>query len=127
MIGALASSSGAGLAASAVLGVLFMLDGRRSSGAGARARPPGSWGRRSRRTNGAHWAGRRDLQLLRGPADGARIAIGTARTGTLQRAVILRTEQSHSVAVIGPTQSGKTSGLAIPAILSWCGPVVASS
>jgi cytochrome P450 len=31
------------------------------------------------------------------------------------------------VAVIGPTQSGKTTGLAIPAILSWRGPVVACS
>jgi type IV secretion system protein VirD4 len=29
--------------------------------------------------------------------------------------------------VVGPTQSGKTSGLAIPAILEWEGPVVATS
>jgi cytochrome P450/type IV secretory pathway TraG/TraD family ATPase VirD4 len=53
--------------------------------------------------------------------------MGVARVGTLQRGVILQAERSQSVAVIGPTQSGKTSGLAVPAILSWHGPVVASS
>jgi type IV secretion system protein VirD4 len=37
------------------------------------------------------------------------------------------TEARHSVLVIGPTQSGKTSGLAIPAILEWQGPVLATS
>ncbi len=36
-------------------------------------------------------------------------------------------ERSHSVLVVGPTQSHKTSGLAIPAILGWRGPVVAVS
>lgn len=36
-------------------------------------------------------------------------------------------ERGHSVLVVGPTQSGKTSGLAIPAILEWDGPVVAAS
>ena len=29
--------------------------------------------------------------------------------------------------VLGPTQSGKTTGLAIPALLEWEGPVVATS
>ncbi len=37
------------------------------------------------------------------------------------------TEARHSVLVVGPTQSGKTSGLAVPAILEWDGPVVATS
>ena len=32
-----------------------------------------------------------------------------------------------SVVVVGPSQSGKTSGLAVPAILEWDGPVVAVS
>jgi len=36
-------------------------------------------------------------------------------------------EARHSVLVFGPTQSGKTTGLAIPAILEWPGPVVATS
>jgi type IV secretion system protein VirD4 len=40
---------------------------------------------------------------------------------------LVATESRHSVLVIGPTQSGKTSGLAIPAILEWAGPVVATS
>jgi len=29
--------------------------------------------------------------------------------------------------VVGPTQSGKTTGLAIPAILEWSGPLLATS
>jgi type IV secretion system protein VirD4 len=37
------------------------------------------------------------------------------------------TEKGQSLLVVGPTQSGKTSGLAIPAILDWVGPVVATS
>jgi type IV secretion system protein VirD4 len=36
-------------------------------------------------------------------------------------------EPAQSVIVFGPTQSHKTSGLAIPAILEWEGPVIASS
>jgi type IV secretion system protein VirD4 len=40
---------------------------------------------------------------------------------------LVATESRHSVLVIGPTQSGKTTGLAIPAILEWRGPVVATS
>ncbi|MGQ0618286.1 MAG: type IV secretory system conjugative DNA transfer family protein [Acidimicrobiia bacterium] len=36
-------------------------------------------------------------------------------------------ESRHSLLVFGPTQSGKTTGLAIPAILEWPGPVVATS
>ncbi|MGH9115480.1 MAG: type IV secretory system conjugative DNA transfer family protein, partial [Acidimicrobiales bacterium] len=37
------------------------------------------------------------------------------------------TEARHSVLVVGPTQSGKTTGLAVPALLEWEGPVVATS
>jgi type IV secretion system protein VirD4 len=37
------------------------------------------------------------------------------------------TEARHSVLVVGPTQSGKSSGLAIPALLEWSGPVIATS
>jgi type IV secretion system protein VirD4 len=40
---------------------------------------------------------------------------------------VLTAEPSQSVAVVGPTQSGKTSSLAVPAILGWDGPVVAAS
>jgi len=40
---------------------------------------------------------------------------------------LLAAEARHSVMVVGPTQSGKTSGLAIPAILEWSGPLLATS
>lgn len=39
----------------------------------------------------------------------------------------IATEPAHSLAVIGPTQSGKTTCLAVPAILEWEGPVLAAS
>jgi type IV secretion system protein VirD4 len=37
------------------------------------------------------------------------------------------TEARLSVLVLGPTQSGKTTALAIPALLEWDGPVIATS
>jgi type IV secretion system protein VirD4 len=40
---------------------------------------------------------------------------------------VLAAEPRQSVAIIGPTQSGKTSSLAVPAILGWDGPVLAAS
>lgn len=40
---------------------------------------------------------------------------------------LIATEARHSLLVLGPTQSGKTTGLAVPAILEWEGPVVATS
>ena len=36
-------------------------------------------------------------------------------------------EPAQSLVVVGPTQSGKTTSLAVPAILGWHGPVVAAS
>ena len=39
----------------------------------------------------------------------------------------LAAETAQSLVVIGPTQSGKTTSLAVPAILGWRGPVVAAS
>jgi type IV secretion system protein VirD4 len=68
------------------------------------------------------WAQRRDLRTLHVPrVTGDRIVLGThARR-------LLAAESRHSVMVVGPTQSGKTSGLAIPAILEWSGPLLATS
>ena len=43
------------------------------------------------------------------------------------RLVGLATETAQSLVVIGPTQSGKTTSLAVPAILGWRGPVLAAS
>lgn len=40
---------------------------------------------------------------------------------------LIATEAGASLLVFGPTQSGKSSGLCIPAILEWEGPVVAVS
>jgi type IV secretion system protein VirD4 len=40
---------------------------------------------------------------------------------------LLAAERGQSVIVIGPTQSQKTTGFAVPAILEWVGPVLATS
>ena len=40
---------------------------------------------------------------------------------------LLAAEAGQSVIVVGPTQSGKTTGFAVPAILAWEGPVLATS
>jgi type IV secretion system protein VirD4 len=86
------------------------------------ARPGG--GRRPGRADGGHarWARRRDLGPLavRRPGRG-RLVLGTS-CGRLVAA-----ERGHSVLVVGPTQSYKTSGLAVPALLEWDGPVLAAS
>jgi len=67
----------------------------------------------------AQGAGLRPLTVRR-PGAG-RLVVG--RGGR----ALLAVERGHSLLVVGPTQSGKTSGLAIPAILEWEGPVVATS
>ena len=77
---------------------------------------------------GARWANRRDLRTLL--VDGeeqhrGRLALGTVH-GFLHPALVAA-EPAQSVVVVGPTQSGKTTALAIPAILAWEGPVVAAS
>ncbi len=83
-------------------------------------RPGTLMGRRGSR--GAQWATSRDLGDLRvsRPGDG-RLSLG--KVGRC----LVATEARHSVLVLGPTQSGKTTGLAIPALLEWQGPVVATS
>jgi len=40
---------------------------------------------------------------------------------------LLRAEARHALVVFGPPQSGKSAGVAIPALLEWPGPAVASS
>jgi type IV secretion system protein VirD4 len=77
---------------------------------------------------GAHWARRRELRPLLvgkgGPPPG-RLALGRV-PGRLHAAAVAA-EPAQSVVVVGPTQSGKTTGVAVPAIVSWPGPVVAAS
>jgi len=68
------------------------------------------------------WARRRDLAplVVRRPQAG-RLTIG--RHGGR----LLAGERRASLVVLGPSQSGKTRGLAIPAVLEWDGPVLATS
>jgi type IV secretion system protein VirD4 len=80
------------------------------------------------RRGGARWAAAGDLRRLRRPR------LGRARrdrTGRLAlgryRGRLLRAEERHALVVFGPPQSGKSAGLAVPALLEWAGPVVASS
>src|SRR6185312_1623944 len=51
----------------------------------------------------------------------------TATEPSRRRIPRTRSSGRPSVAVIGPSRSGKTSGFAIPAILEWDGPVLALS
>jgi type IV secretion system protein VirD4 len=88
-------------------------------------------GRRASRNGGgrgARWARHRDLRALLVPPDAAppgRLLLGTA-AGRWRPAGVA-TEPAQSLVVVGPTQSGKTTSLAVPAILGWRGPVVAAS
>ena len=70
----------------------------------------------------SRWARAGDVRRLvvRAPSSG-RLVLGRV-AGRLVAA-----EQRHSVIVIAPTQSGKTTGLAVPAVLEWEGPVLACS
>jgi type IV secretion system protein VirD4 len=74
-------------------------------------------GRRS-----ATWATRSDLAELRvrRPERG-RITLGH------HRRALIAAEPRASVMVVGPTQSGKTTGLVVPAMSEWDGPVLATS
>ena len=62
----------------------------------------------------------RELRPLYG-SGGGRLALGRSH-GRL-----LYTEQRHALVAFGPPQSGKSAGLAVPALLEWDGPAVASS
>jgi type IV secretion system protein VirD4 len=73
---------------------------------------------------GARWARMGELRPLRR-------AVRSRRTGRLvlgrHRGRVLYAEQRHALVAFGPPQSGKSAGIAIPALLDWAGPVVASS
>ena len=105
---------------------------RGRSGAGRR----GGQAHGARRASGARWAGGarwavgRDLRASAGRPGRpiARLVLGrTPQARRVLRGGLLATEARHSVLVVGPTQSGKTSGLAVPALLEWRGPVIATS
>jgi len=99
---------------------------RRGTGTGslagrAQGRGPG------RARSAARWATRGDLRPLTverdetGAPPAGRLVLGRA-SGRRVAA-----ERAQSVIVFGPTQSHKTSGFAVPALLEWRGPVVAAS
>lgn len=82
----------------------------------------GNGGKNAFGAKNTQWAKRGDLRQLvvREPMPG-RLILGTVG------GALIATEQRHSVIVLGPTQSGKTTGLAVPSILEWQGPVIATS
>jgi len=78
--------------------------------------------RRPRSAAAAGWAKSRDLRSLAVPhALPRRIVLGR------HRGRLLAAEEGQSALVVAPTQSGKTTALAVPAILEWQGPVIALS
>jgi len=67
-------------------------------------------------------------ELWVGHVDPARIPLGRYATPRWRpTGRLLAAPAGGSVLVLGPTQSGKTSSLVIPALLAWEGPVLAAS
>ena len=105
--------AGFAAAAIAVLGVL---------GAGLWAAWAATSGWRLGRSRPARWANPRELA----PLHVRRAGLGRVALGRRRRR-LLAAEARQSVLVVAPTQTGKTTGLAVPAILEWQGPVLATS
>jgi type IV secretion system protein VirD4 len=83
-----------------------------------------------RHRHGSVWAGGRELRMLfvRRPTPGRVIVGRTSRLAALGvGGRLLASEDCHSVLVFGPTGSYKTSGLLVPGILDWQGPLLATS
>jgi type IV secretion system protein VirD4 len=74
-----------------------------------------------RRDHGARWAAWRELRALRGQSRCGRLTLGR------YRGRLLHAEHRHALVAFGPPQSGKSAGLAVPALLEWDGPAIASS
>jgi type IV secretion system protein VirD4 len=82
-------------------------------------------GREPSAKHAAAWARGRELRLLTvGEPEPGRVILGRT-PGMLGR--LLAAEDCHSVLVFGPTGSSKTTGLVIPAVLEWSGPLLATS
>jgi type IV secretion system protein VirD4 len=91
---------------------------------GAVALLGGRIGERVAGGGGARWARTPELRPLRSLARSrrtGRLALGRHRGRPLYA------EHRHALVAFGPPQSGKSAGIAIPALLDWPGPVVASS
>lgn len=74
-----------------------------------------------RRRHGARWAQGAELRALRGSPRTGRLTLGR------HRGRLLYAEERHALVAFGPPQSGKSAGLAVPALLEWDGPAIASS
>jgi type IV secretion system protein VirD4 len=73
---------------------------------------------------GARWARSSELRRLRtGGRDAHKGRLVLGRRGGR----LLYAEHRHALVAFGPPQSGKSAGIAIPALLEWNGPAVASS
>ena len=83
-------------------------------------------GRVASGSGGARWASARELSPLRMRQRGPDAACGRLALGR-QGWRTLRAERRHALIAFGPPQSGKSAGLAIPALLEWEGPAIASS
>ena len=90
----------------------------------------------TRGASGARWAASGELAPLHAPRGEALIrrrhADDSGRPGRRlvlgrYRGRLLHAEQRHALVAFGPPQSGKSAGLAVPALLEWDGPAVASS
>jgi type IV secretory pathway TraG/TraD family ATPase VirD4 len=101
------------------------------------------WGRHrsagmgASKRHGARWAGAGELGRLRRtrrrssrvsgatamPTQAALLGLSLGYRGIR----LLRAEDRHALVVFGPTQSGKSAGIAIPNILEWSGPAIVVS
>jgi type IV secretion system protein VirD4 len=92
------------------------------AGVGGLLARTGLFDRLARRGAGARWAGANELRALRGRSrTQGRLVLGR------HRGRLLYAEERHALVAFGPPQSGKSAGLAVPALLEWDGPAVASS
>jgi type IV secretion system protein VirD4 len=82
-----------------------------------------AWARRRQlRVHAARFASRSELSTLRV----RRAQPGRVTLGVYHRFVIAA-EPRASVLAVGPSQSGKTTGIVVPALLEWEGPAVSTS
>jgi type IV secretion system protein VirD4 len=79
-------------------------------------------GDRAARNRAARFASRGELSALR-----VRRAMPGRVTLGLHRGRMVAAEPRASVLVVGPSQSGKTTGVVVPALLEWSGPVLSTS
>ena len=100
----------------ALLAVIVLLAGAVILIAHIRTRP------KRNRTRAARFASRGELKDLRiREATPGRVTLG------VHDGKLIAAQARASVMAIGPSQSGKTTGLVVPALLEWAGPAVSTS